>query len=301
MSRRHYDLPPLTTLSAFETAARHLSFKNAAQELSVTPGAVSHQIKALEGELGVALFQRKHRGVELTREGQELFETLVTSFRQISRQLLKTRQNGEEDAVTVGSTTAVAALWLSPVTIRFWREYPDLNIHQITQDRPFHDTGQFDFFIRYGRDADTTLAHTSIYRDQLVPVARPDIADDLGKASLQELAAQRLIHLQSASQSWTTWADWFHELGYKGDISVGTRVTSYSLALQIARKGAGVALGWKRLIQPMLDSNKLAIVEGHSVPAPREFYLVGLPEDELSPNAQTLKNWILSEAKDSSV
>ncbi|MFV1493280.1 LysR substrate-binding domain-containing protein [Phaeobacter sp. JH18-32] len=301
MSRRHYDLPPLTTLAAFETAARHLSFKNAAQELSVTPGAVSHQIKALEGELGVALFQRKHRGVELTREGQALFETLATSFRQISRQLSKTRQMGEEDAVTVGSTTAVAALWLSPVIIRFWRDHPDLNIHQITQDRPFHDTREFDFFIRYGRDPDATLAHTAIYRDRLVPVARPDIAEGLAGSSLQDLAAQRLIHLHNVSQSWTTWVDWFHELGHRGDISVGTRVTSYSVALQIARKGAGVALGWKRLIQPMLDSKKLAIVGNQSVPAPQEFYLVGLPDDELSPNARKLKAWILSEASRSSV
>ncbi|UWR90542.1 LysR substrate-binding domain-containing protein [Phaeobacter inhibens] len=301
MSRRHYDLPPLTTLAAFETAARHLSFKNAAQELSVTPGAVSHQIKALEGELGVALFQRKHRGVELTREGQGLYESLATSFRQISRQLSKTRQMGEEDAVTVGSTTAVAALWLSPMIIQFWREYPDLNIHQITQDRPFHDTREFDFFIRYGRDRDATLAHTAIYRDQLVPVARPDLAAGLDGASLQEIAQQRLIHLQSASQSWTTWADWFHELGHKGDIAAGTRVTSYSVALQIARKGAGVALGWRRLIQPMLDSGKLAIVGRHSVPAPREFYLVGLPDDELSPNALKLKQWILSQTRDTSL
>ncbi|APG49063.1 LysR substrate-binding domain-containing protein [Phaeobacter porticola] len=301
MSRRHYDLPPLTTLSAFETAARHLSFKNAAQELSVTPGAVSHQIKALEGELGVALFQRKHRGVELTREGQDLFEILATSFRQISRQLQKIRQNGEEDAVTVGSTTAVAALWLSPVIIRFWRDYPDLNIHQITQDRPFQDTREFDFFIRYGRDPNATLAHTAIYRDHLVPVARPDIAQDLAQSSLPDLAQQRLIHLQSASPSWTTWADWFHELGHKGDIAVGTRVTSYSVALQIARKGAGIALGWKRLVQPMLDSNKLAIVGAYNLPAPRQFYLVGLPEAELSPNAQKLKHWILAEAQKSSV
>jgi len=301
MSRRHYNLPPLTTLSAFEAAARHLSFKNAAQELSVTPGAVSHQIKALEGELGVALFQRKHRGVELTREGQDLFETLITSFRQISRQLGKIRQTGEDDAVTVGSTTAVAALWLSPVIIRFWRDYPDLNIHQITQDRPFHDTREFDFFIRYGRDGDTTLSHTAIYRDELVPVATPDLAAKLEGVSLGELAGQRLIHLQSASQSWTTWSDWFLELGHRGDVSPGTRVTSYSVALQIARKGAGLALGWRRLIQPMIDSGKLSIVGDFKLPAPNEFYLVGLPDEELSENARRLKSWILNDAKGLSV
>ena len=160
MSRRHYDLPPFTTLSVFEAAARHLSFKNAAQELSVTPGAVSHQIKALEGELGVVLFLRQHRGVELTSEGQALFETLSSSFRQISRQLARVRKDNEADTVTVGSTTAVAALWLSPTIIEFWRDHPDINVHQVTQDRPIENTDDFDFFICYGRAKNPSRCRT---------------------------------------------------------------------------------------------------------------------------------------------
>ncbi|MFD1378076.1 LysR family transcriptional regulator [Fodinicurvata halophila] len=87
MSRRVYDLPPLTALAAFETAARHLSFKNAAVELNVTPGAVSHQIRALEEELGASLFVRRHRGVDLTEEGDRLFSTLAESFVRISQRL----------------------------------------------------------------------------------------------------------------------------------------------------------------------------------------------------------------------
>lgn len=171
MSRRFYDLPPFTTLSAFEAAARHLSFKNAAVELSVTPGAVSHQIKALEGELGTPLFRRRHRGVELTPEGEALYETLASTFSQISRQLTRIRQIGDVDTVTVGSTTSVSALWLSPAIIRFWRDHPDISIHQITQDRPFQNARETDFFISYGKALNTTLAHTPIYRDELVAIA----------------------------------------------------------------------------------------------------------------------------------
>ncbi|GGE61768.1 LysR substrate-binding domain-containing protein [Actibacterium pelagium] len=301
MSRRHYGLPPLTTLSAFEAAARHLSFKDAAQELSVTPGAVSHQIKALEAELNVSLFRRKHRGVELTREGLGLYQALSTSFRQISRELAKIRQDGESNAVKVGSTTAVAALWLSPALIHFWREYPDLNVHQITQDRPFQNTRDYDFFISYGRNADSSLQQTPIYRDRLVPVATPETAKQLADCSLSHLAKQRLIHLDSANQSWTTWAEWFQQLGYTGKTSEGTRVTSYSVALQLSQKGAGIALGWKRLIQPMLDNGKLVVVGNHSLPAPKEFFLAGLPDEELSPNALKLKDWILTEATQPSV
>jgi DNA-binding transcriptional LysR family regulator len=80
MARRYYNLPPLTTLAAFEAAARHRSFKEAAQELSVTPAAVSHQIKALEADLGAPLFRRRHRAVELTADGEALFQVLAASF-----------------------------------------------------------------------------------------------------------------------------------------------------------------------------------------------------------------------------
>ena len=297
MSRRHYDLPPLTTLSAFETAARHLSFKNAAQELSVTPGAVSHQIKALEGELGVALFQRMHRGVELTRDGQDLYETLATSFHQISRKLSKIKQREALDTVVVGSTTAVAALWLSPAIIRFWQDHPDINVNHITQDRPFSHPNELDFIIRYGRVNDSRLECTPIFRDRLVPVATPEIAEQLADCTLEDLARKRLIHSDNTSQSWTTWSDWFQQLGYSGDINVGSRVTNYSIALQIARKGAGLALGWRRLIWPMLAANELAIVGRHAIPAPQEFHLVGAPADELPVNARKLREWILDEVR----
>lgn len=297
MSRRHYDLPPFTTLSVFEAAARHLSFKDAAQELSVTPGAVSHQIKALEGELGTILFLRKHRGVELTPEGEDLFESLASAFRLISRKLARIRRNGDAAAVTVGSTTAVAALWLSPAVIDFWREYPEINVHQVTQDRPFQNTRDFDLFICYGKEQNPTLEQTPIYRDALVPVAAPDLALKLRDHSLAQLARQRLIHLDTPNTNWTKWSEWFAQLGHNGDISTGTRVTSYSVALQIARKGAGVALGWQRLVQPMLDSGKLQIVGTKSIPAPNQFYLAGLPDDQLSCNALALKNWLLNGAR----
>lgn len=300
MSRRHYNLPPLTTLSAFEAAARHLSFKNAAEELSVTPGAVSHQIKALEGDLETALFQRKHRGVDLTDDGKALYEALSSSFSRISKVLATIRDRPTGDKVTVGATTAVAALWLSHAIIRFWRENPEVSVDQISQDHPFRDRPDVDFFIRYGRDNDPGLSHTPLYRDHLIPVASPDLAEKLSGASLQYLAAQRLIHLDSDDRSWTTWPDWFQQLGYTETIPVESRVNSYSVALQLARKGAGLALGWQRLIHPMLQSGKLVAIGPHHLTAPNQFYLVGRPDEELSDNARALKTWIIDEVRSGS-
>ncbi|WP_420584938.1 LysR substrate-binding domain-containing protein [Ruegeria sp.] len=301
MSRRHYNLPPLTTLSAFEAAARHLSFKNAAEELSVTPGAVSHQIKALEGDLDTTLFQRKHRGVDLTEDGKALYEALSSSFSRISKVLASIRDRKSGGKVTVGSTIAVAALWLSPAVIRFWREMPEVNVDQISQDRPFRDRPDVDFFIRYGQDADPSLSHTPLFRDHLIPVASPEVADRLAGASLEDLAAERLIHLDSEDRSWTTWPEWFRQLGYGGQVPIESRVNSYSVALQLARKGAGLALGWRRLILPMLQSGKLVPIGPHHVPAPNQFYLVGRPDDELSDSARALKAWIIQEVQEGSV
>ncbi len=301
MSRRHYNLPPLASLSAFEAAARHLSFKVAASELSVTPGAVSHQIKALETELASPLFIRKHRGVELTEDGAALLEALGSSFLKISKILEQIRSGDSDNHVTVGSTTAVAALWLSPSVIRFWQDYPHVKVNQMAEDTYFADRSDVDFFIRYGKDPNASLPHTKLYRDILTPVCSPELAEELKGASLRDLTEHRLIHLATKHSNWTTWTDWFQALGFNESIQTQARVSSYALALQVARKGAGVALGWKRLLKPMLDSGKLVALEDFNIPAPHNFYLVERENDSLSEGALALKEWLLNELQENSV
>lgn len=296
MSRRHYDLPPLTALTAFEAAARHLSFKHAAEELGVTPGAVSHQVKALEAELQAPLFTRRHRGVELTEEGEALFETLASAFSRISRSLfaIRNRSRSAHDTVTIGSTSAVASLWLAPAVVRFWREHPDVNVNQIVQDRPFRAAPEVDFYIRYGRDPDPRLAQTELYRDHLVPVGNAEAAARLEDCTLEDLAGERLLHLESEDRSWTTWADWFRQLGYGGPLAPGVRVNSYSVALQAAQEGVGLALGWRRLLRPLLQGGQLVPIGRHVIPAPRGFHLAGRSDAELSPAARLLRDWIIA-------
>ena len=298
MSRRYYHLPPLTTLAAFETAARHLSFKDAAQELSVTPGAVSHQIKALEGELGTLLFRRKHRGVELTEDGESLYESLASSFAKISQCLKSLQERNSGNRVTVGSTSAVATLWLSPALVRFWRAHPDVDVNQGIQDEQSLNTPEIDLYIRYGRGADPHMTQTELFRDHLAPVTSPDVAERLNGGGLAELAQQRLIHLESSNRNWTTWHEWFQRMGYDGPISSGIRVNNYAVALQVAQEGAGLALGWLRLIRPLLKAGQLVPVAPHMISAPNRFYLAGRPDEELSEAALSLKSWIMRELED---
>lgn len=297
MSRRHYNLPSLTTLVAFEAAARHLSFKQAAEELSVTPGAISHQIRALEQELGSALFHRQHRAVELTEDGEALAKALATSFATIAERLAAIRERRSGDFVTVGSTSAVAALWLSPWLIRFWREFPDMNVNQIVQDRLLRNSSEVDLFIRYGREQKPGFEQVELYRDELMPVASPALADKLRGCDLATLAQQRLIHLESEDHTWTSWRDWFRQLGHDGPITRGLRVNNYSVALQVAQDGASIALGWRRLIDPLIRGGHLAALDHLRLDAPLGFYLVSRPDAELGPDARMVRDWIIAEAR----
>lgn len=295
MARRHYNLPALTTLGAFEAAARHLSFKAAAAELGVTPGAVSHQIRTLEADLGAPLFRRKHRGVELTDGGARLFNTLASAFGQLSQDLRQIRADAQTDQVTLGSSSAVAMLWLSACVLRFWRKYPAVNVNQIAQDWPFAADAPIDLYIRYGRAPDPAAQQTELYRDDLVPVTAPGLAASLDAVDLATLAGQRLIHLESEYKSWTSWPDWFAQQGYTGPVASGITVNNYAVALQVAQDGAGVALGWRRLISPVIGSGDLTVIDGHLITAPNAFYLVSKPEQDLSKNALLLRKWILDE------
>ncbi|WP_395334688.1 LysR substrate-binding domain-containing protein [Novosphingobium sp. BL-8H] len=293
MSRRTYDLPTLTTLTTFEAAARLLSFKNAAVELNVTPGAVSHQVKQLESELGLALFRRRHRGVELTREGGRLFATLAESFTSISRQLRELRQLQGELRVRIGTTSAVASLWTSSSLAAFWHDHPEITIDQMVSDEGFGIAPDLDMYIRYGRDHRSDWHQQPLYRDELVPVATPQVAARLHDASLETLAAQRLIYLESSDPSWTSWDDWFAAQEHVGPHSNGFRVNSYLIGLHTAMDGVGLILGWKRLIAPFLESGRLEAIRGHSIPAPRRFHLITRPEEELSEPAKQLRAWLL--------
>lgn len=293
MARRHYSLPPLTTLSSFEAAARRLSFKDAATELNVTPGAVSHQIKALEGELGVALFDRKHRGVDLTQHGLKLFHSLERSFLDISRVLAQIQRSAEDTSVSVAATTAVSSLWLTPRITRFWKEHGNVPVNQVVSDGAGRHGTTTDLRIAYGKDRNPDKVQTELFLDQLGPVCSPGMREALGVPSLTELARQPLIHLDSDDATWTTWRRWFYELGYHGDIASGLRVNNYTIALQAAQDGAGIVLGWQKLVKPVLDNNSLVLLGENVTRAPEWFYVISDTDDALSPNAILFRNWLL--------
>jgi len=294
MARRHYNLPPLTALVTFEAAARHLSFKDAARELNVTPGAVSHQIKALESELSLKLFDRRHRGVALSDHGALLFASLERSFADISATLTKLRRAGTDVSVTIAATTAVSSLWLTPRLTRFWKEHGRVSVNQQVSDLMPGPGEIVDLRIRYGKSDEPNKLQAKLFRDDLMPVCSPAFAEAQSDTSLAALAQLPLIHLDADDASWTTWQTWFREQGYTGEIAQGLRVNNFTIALQAAQDDAGVVLGWRKLARPLLERRLLVPLGPYVSRAPASFYIVSDRKAALGANVRILRDWILA-------
>jgi len=299
--RGRYALPPLTALLVFESAARRQSFKAAASELAVTPGAVSHQMKLLERELGTLLFARLHRGVELTADGKLLFDALEAGFSGMATAIARIRTDARRLQVTIGSTTAVSSLWLTPRLTRFWKAHPDVAVNQHVSDNPDAGFAPIELRIAYGAPEEGTCAHSiELFRDELVPVCSPAFAAEHGDATLDALATLPLMHLESRFTNWTRWREWFEALGYRGNINESRFLNNYTIALQSARDDGGIVLGWKRLVSPLLERGVLTVFGQHALPAPHAFHLVAAGEPVAGSATSLLHDWLKESADNES-
>lgn len=293
MTKRPYSLPGLTQLASFEAAARRLSFKDAATELNVTASAISHQIRALEDDLSTSLFERKHRKIALTQSGEKLFAQLRSSFEEIGETAEEIRAAGVEKSVTIAATTAVSSLWLSPRVTRFLNKYSDYRVNQVLSDDASKSHQPANLRIVYGQSTIPKYQATELFRDELIPVASKEFASRYRALTLPALARLPLIQLQSDQALWTSWSDWFKHLDYLGEINYSQRINNYLSALQAARDGAGVVLGWRNLIQPMLDREELVQLTQYSMPSADAFYLHRREAEK--PNACTddMYDWLM--------
>ena len=293
MARRFYRLPPLTTLATFEAAARHQSVKHAAAELNVTPGAVSHQIKALESEIGTPLFRRVHRGIELTGAGHELYAVLSRGFQEAASVLDRLRAENPGAEIQVGASTAVAALWLMPRITDFWLQHPDIRISfYISDDVNELLASRSDLTIRYGSGNWPDCEAEHVFDDELMPVCSPAFARTNPVTDLDALANLPLIQMHSVDAGWTTWREWFAMVGRPAVTIKGPSFNNYTIALQAAENGSGVALGWRRLIAPRLQSSALVPLTDVAVAAPGAFYLCFRRDQKLQPDVELLLAWL---------
>lgn len=292
-------LPPLQTLRAFEAAARHGSFTLAARELSLTQGAVSRQIQNLEHRLGVALFLRRDRGVLLTAAGRRYRQAVSEALDGIARATSEIAVGEEGGPITLGTTSALASLWLLPRLTTFRRHEPELDIRVLVSDRGFeHDSGDVDLAIEYsraGRDGDDVHP---LFEEIVFPVCSPDYLDGRTRpARPGDLLQETLLDLEDDHPDWLGWTEWFRIAGVAGaQFRRPVRINSYTMVLQAAVAGQGVALGWSRFVDGYLDAGTLVPVMHRPRVGLGHFYLrLTHPVPSDTPIAR-LRDWLVGSA-----
>lgn len=249
-------LPSLNALRAFEAAARLGSFTAAGRELHVTPSAISHQVRALEEELGVALFERRHRGLALTPAGATAFDASRQALDQLARGLRRVRAARRGPGLTVSVLPSFAASWLVPRLPRFQAEHPgiDLRLHA-TQALADLRGGEADVAIRYGRGRYPGLLSERLLSDEAFPVCTPELAARLGTPS--DLGRIVLLH-DEVGPAHGGWREWLDRAGARGvDAGRGVRFGDARLLHQAAAAGQGVALARSTLVADDLAAGRL--------------------------------------------
>lgn len=301
MRRFTHQLPPLTQLAHFESAARHESFKEAAGEHNVTPSAVSHQIRKLEHELDVELFERNGVGVALTVAGQELFDVLNDGFSRMSSVVRDLRSTRSVEVVKIAAPGILAACWLAPLVAEFARRERQIIVEILPIDKGSCDTEMpaVDLRICYGpstKDAEARVA--MLFEDALVPLMSPS-SNLLGaNPSLDDIATADLIRTETDCLLASDWGAWFRKLGYdKPVMSNGPRVNTIHLALEVAQQGLGIMLGWEKMQEALLVSGRLIRAGSFAVPSRQAFYLERTKTKKLTEPVRAVQKWILSQVK----
>jgi LysR family glycine cleavage system transcriptional activator len=256
-------------LRAFEAAARHASVSAAAKELSVTHSAVSHQIKLLEQSLGVSLFQRTNRGLNITAHGETLLPVLMQSFDQISAVLDEIRPVNSDDIIRVTTTPSFASKWLVPRLSDWYAENDAARVHLIPSlgDLDF-ETQKIDLAIRCGKPPWTKLEHEFFMPIHLVPVCSPQYRDQHpGLDTSADVLKHNLIHADIDNHNLgDEWCAWLQGSGMTCPAKFeGLSFHDPALAMQAAADGLGLAIGYLELIGRDLQMGKLVTASGSSV------------------------------------
>ena len=290
-------LPPLKSIQAFEAAARHLSFKLAAEELCVTPTAVSHQVKALEDHFGVKLFHRLTRSLRLTSEGEAYVPLVRQAFENLAEASHALGSDEVEGEIVISTTTSLASNWLGPRLPSFRERFPDLVARVLGSDgvSEFSRDGVH-VAIRYGFGNYPDLHVAWVLDDLVTPVCAPDFPMPRDDASA--LLAAPLINYEwlGYSDNDPSWAKWFHAAGI--ETKPPKETVTYSdehVCLQAAIDGQGVALVSLIAAARALDGGQLVAPYGTTI-TNKSYYLVCPVHQANTAKVAAFQDWLLEQA-----
>lgn len=301
MSVSKYRLPPLDLFQTFEAVARRRSFTLAADELCLTQSAVSRQIKALEEALGLPLFHRLHRAIELTAEGERLFEAVTRGLDDISACLAALGARAKAPQITVSASVAFTWFWLMPRLERFGALQPDVDLRVLATDQPvLPGTGEVDVAVLFGGGQWEGLEARLLFGERVYPVCSPAyLRAHPALHRPDDLLDQTLLHLEYGKPSfggvdWRTWLLW---QGVNGQpVRRGLRFNSYPMVLQAAEAGQGVALGWSYITDPLLAEGRLVCPVNRVMETREGYYLCTSGSSGKSAGIAAFQDWIAAEA-----
>ncbi len=288
-------LPPLDPLVAFEAAARLLSFTRAAEELHLSQAAVSQQIRNLEESLGVRLFTRSHRAVQLTDEGREYQHTVAAMLKQLAGATMDVRQVRSSQSLVFACDQSFATQWLLPRLGALRAELPDVSLRLIASD----DDAEC-----LARDVELSVLHGDgnwpgyraerLFGEEVFPVCSPDYAHAAAADDwVAWLLDAQLIDLADSHWNWMNWRLWLG--GHDIDEPLASRrlqINSYPLVIEAACAGHGVALGWRHLVDDLIANGRLLRPVKQSLRTDFGYYLIYRDGDAGGPQAQQARDWL---------
>jgi LysR family transcriptional regulator, glycine cleavage system transcriptional activator len=298
---RHYDLPPLAQLEAFEAAARCLSFTKAADELSLTQSAVSRQIKSLEDHFELALFRRLHRALRLTEEGETLYQAVGEMLAQLHEVAARLRRRHGSRTVVVTTTPGFAGVWLIPRLASFTAAHPDVDV-RISASNGFVnlDRDGVDLAIRYHTREGVGAHADRLFGEVIFPVCSPRLARDPARPlkKPEDLRLHTLLHMEpNAAGVLQSWPMWLRALKLESLVPASVlHFSMYDQMIQATLAGQGVALGRSPLIDSLLRSRKLVAPFKQTMVSPRSYYVIQSAGAARKIEVQAFVAWLHDEA-----
>jgi LysR family glycine cleavage system transcriptional activator len=290
-------LPSLNGLRAFEAAARHLSFTQAATELNVTQTAISHQIRRLEDELGIKLFVREKRSLTLTPQARNYLPGVRAAFQDLRLATDRLRRRENDNVLTVSTLASFAAKWLLPRLNGFQDIAPgiDVRITTSTELIDFRD-GDVDAAIRYGHGQWPGLRADWLMADEIFPVCSPALLQGPHKLETPEdLVHHTLLHTGGGMSD--DWRLWLTAAGLELPRSHGVSFDLTFVTLQAAIDGMGVAIGRTSYVEDDIAKGRLVVPFKIALPADAGFYLVTPQERSHSPKLDAFRAWLIEAAR----
>lgn len=288
----HRNRLPLHALRAFALAARHRSLISAADELAVTHGAVSHQIRSLEEQLRVTLFDRKKRPMQMTPAGEQLLVVVEECLDRLQRATTAIQSGEIEGELTLSCVPGIASNWLVPSLGEFLSKHANIAVHLVTEYWQ-HPTvaDRCDLAIAYGSAEYPGKRVVLLGQSEYFPVCGPQL---LERADAIADPARIMEHTLLHEYSDETWSRWFAAVGID-DVKIARRVyfDGAHLSLQAARAGYGIAMGDLATVRTDLANGTLVRLFQESVPAAFPYYLIAAPRSEQSAAARAMEDWLI--------